>query len=1049
LYNAFPDRPQDVKDLIEDGQYDRALYVLEETCGRSNVRSKVPGFLEIPPDADLSTHAALLSLAKNKDGAFRLVTTNFDLAFDRGTEKPSIDCAPKLPIPKKERWNSLVYLHGRLDPSDPECTNLVLSSADFGLAYLTEQWASRFVTELFRRFMVLFIGYSVDDPVMRYMMDAFAADRAIGETVSRAFALTGAKRENFDITRREWRNKSIEPILYEIENGSHQALHATLKHWADRHRHGLQGKDAIILENHQRPKVPSAARLVCWALRDDTGHPARVFATLEPPPPFEWLEILEKDGLLAIQRPLASESTDRLSVASTGPLNLDLHPVTIHLIDWVSKYINDERLVRWVVDRGAYLHPRTRLAVRDHLRQVHGPAGMEKFWRIVTSAEFSRSFVSNLLDYHLFESLNRGQWSPDIRAEVLDWLTPVLRIAPAWPSFGEEIRSQDRLSTFVRGEVKLRGQDEFDLLHEAIQSSPVREKILAELADDLTSQLKKACDLLALVEQAGEEFDSSYITRPSIDDHPQNTRLHSWTDLIPLLRGSFLVTARSVPAVARSLVHRWRTLPFPIFRRFVFYAAAKTDLISTSEALDRLLEPDGRWLWWPFAQREAFQMLETIWPELADPDSARLIRAILNGPKRELFHSDTSDESFGRITRRSVAARLEALARTARPLPSDAVAALEKVRIPEASTGQAADRAHFPSWMQASTGDPTLGMVDPQADLRLMGDQEARAIISTLSSDSPYWASWRALIHEDLNRAISLLVGGDEASWPVVAWQELLKSLPHPFPGKDVWQRICPALIQAKSLTELAEEISFVVREASKVAGEADEVCLFDVWDRIVQPILGRETEASDDVLSQALNAPAGALAECIVNRLGVRNPSRSSDIPASVWTRLETLARARGGGPTVAQTILASQMSRFFSLDRTWVKENLIPLLDWKLNPNAAALWKGFFWQFSVPADLWPLIKTNFILSLKNSSELGDVVEIAASWFTAICIEQPTWIETEPATEVLKSLPPNGRAAAARVLFQKMEGAELAQIRCGGSASARGSKIPGQGISH
>jgi hypothetical protein len=315
-------------------------------------------------------------------------------------------------------------------------------------------------------------------------------------------------------------------------------------------------------------------------------------------------------------------------------------------------------------------------------------------------------------------------------------------------------------------------------------------------------------------------------------------------------------------------------------------------------------------------------------------------------------------------------------------------------------------------------------MVHPEADLRTMGDQEARAIIPTLSSDSPYWASWYALIHEDLNRAISLLVDGDEASWPVTAWQELLKVLPHPFRGKDIWRRICAALVQAKDLTELAGEISFLVREASKVAEEADEACLFDVWDRIVQPILGRETEVSDDVLFQALNAPAGALAECIVNRLALRNPNRSGDVPTSIWTRLETLAKSRGGSPTVAHTILASQMSRFFALDRDWVRENLIPLIDWKLNPNAAAVWKGFLWQFSVPADLWPLIKTNFILSLKNSSELGDAIETAASWFTAICIEQPTWIETEPAAEVLKSLPPNGRAAAARVLWQKMEGA-------------------------
>ena len=50
--------------------------------------------------------------------------------------------APLLPVPKS-RWSGLVYLHGLL-PMYPEGENLnhlILSSGDFGLAYLTERWA--------------------------------------------------------------------------------------------------------------------------------------------------------------------------------------------------------------------------------------------------------------------------------------------------------------------------------------------------------------------------------------------------------------------------------------------------------------------------------------------------------------------------------------------------------------------------------------------------------------------------------------------------------------------------------------------------------------------------------------------------------------------------------------------------------------------------------------------------------------------------------------------------------------------------------------------
>ena len=54
--------------------------------------------------------------------------------------------------------------------------------ATLALAYLTERWAARFVGELFRNYVVCFVGYSINDPVMRYMMDALAADRMLGES---------------------------------------------------------------------------------------------------------------------------------------------------------------------------------------------------------------------------------------------------------------------------------------------------------------------------------------------------------------------------------------------------------------------------------------------------------------------------------------------------------------------------------------------------------------------------------------------------------------------------------------------------------------------------------------------------------------------------------------------------------------------------------------------------------------------------------------------------------------------------------------------------
>jgi SIR2-like domain len=82
-----------------------------------------------------------------------------------------------------------VHLHGRIGEHDPDHRDLVLTTRDFGNAYLRHGWAARFVVEMFREFTVLFIGYSLSDPVMRYLMDVFATESGEGRQFRAAFAL--------------------------------------------------------------------------------------------------------------------------------------------------------------------------------------------------------------------------------------------------------------------------------------------------------------------------------------------------------------------------------------------------------------------------------------------------------------------------------------------------------------------------------------------------------------------------------------------------------------------------------------------------------------------------------------------------------------------------------------------------------------------------------------------------------------------------------------------------------------------------------------------
>jgi len=292
---------------IEAGRYDTAIGLLEARIndGRQTVRRAVANILTPildAPDAK-TTHDALLTLARRRDGRTRLITTNFDRLFEtviaeQGLSVPRFQ-APLLPVPKS-RWSGLVYLHGLL-PENIEVSSdlerLVLSSGDFGLAYLIERWASRFVSELFRASTVCFVGYSINDPVLRYMTDALAADRLLGESPPEMYAFGGFAEHQAQARSDEWKAKNVTPILYP-EGTDHAAFHETIRAWSRTYRDGVNGKEQIVVDYAlARPQTSTVednfVGRMLWALSDREGLPAKRFAgnpELDPAPSLDWLE---------------------------------------------------------------------------------------------------------------------------------------------------------------------------------------------------------------------------------------------------------------------------------------------------------------------------------------------------------------------------------------------------------------------------------------------------------------------------------------------------------------------------------------------------------------------------------------------------------------------------------------------------------------------------------------------------------------------------------------------------------------------------------------
>lgn len=174
-----------------------------------------------------SYHKDLIQISQGRTGTPRIVTTNFDLLFEHAARELGVPLlvhtAPALPLGND--FSGLVHLHGTIDPASGQ--RMVVTDTDFGQAYITEGWATQFLTRMFERYVTLFVGYSADDTVMRYLARALPAD---GKT---RFAFMEA--EQADTMGVRWNRLGATPIAYPSPvEARHVSLKLFVENWRNR-----------------------------------------------------------------------------------------------------------------------------------------------------------------------------------------------------------------------------------------------------------------------------------------------------------------------------------------------------------------------------------------------------------------------------------------------------------------------------------------------------------------------------------------------------------------------------------------------------------------------------------------------------------------------------------------------------------------------------------------------------------------------------------------------------------------------------------------------
>lgn len=948
------------KDAYDKSEYDRTLRALEKRLRRpgtvgSPVRVACANQLRVPINVELSAHASVLTLSQDRDGRSRVLTTNFDTLFERALAErrlPVLSEAGKaLPKPGGPRDFGIHHLHGCL--ADAELglaeTDLILTSADFGDAYLRDGWASRYIEDRMRTTTMVLVGYRAEDAALRLLLESLDVDRERFPDLNKIYALERSS----DGSAAQWRAKGVIPI----EFATHDELYAMLAEWA---KYAIQPADfererirTILAKPPQDASELEKSQLKFCLGRGD-AHASLVANN----PSLSWLSVLTElklvkfdDRWLAtwIERNLDAPAAVTQIVESLGLFG----PETAELLEY--------RLNRHPTPLPGYLRLSWTLIIR-HMRNVkHGLA--MRGW------------------YDLLPRLNQADRSADMVERLTGLLRPRVEIAKRIFSHENSPDAPQNPSDLMSIGYE---PDEDIQIDEVIQAwssdTPVLadEQLLQSLTHVLDATLNDAIEI-------GVESNTGYGTTdgdvPSVADHPQNAYRKGFLPIVRVVAEVWSRLAGKDIARARLFVPRWIASPHRLNHRLAMFACTNNAI--GADLAGHVLQglPAGE-LFLTGGTVEVYRLLRSRWVELGAEIRDELEMRLRNGPPASWFREGSD------IARYQDRRRYDLIGNLIRDgiQFSDATrAAFEEIgaRWPQWGLRPAA-QAGFNSWSESGSGDE--GNVD-----QLHGVSDLELVATALRLDAEgrlgEGQTWRLLCQTDPDRALrGLEAEAAVNSWRPNAWQQLLWS------QKVFADAGASARIAQRLLAWPDANFSTIAKQASSWLEKPEALALKEpvwaLWDRIfaaIEPADDSEEEVPLRLLDQSMNVPIGRLTEVLLKKLPTSE--NEPEFAANIRPRLEAAVQMPARNGLLARVRVAVEVTTLFDRAPTWTAANIIPKFDWA-SPDAAAAWcaRRFSRYIGTP-ELFAITKAPLLQLFGKADMPEEVINAYVEWLPAILI--------------------------------------------------------------
>ena len=1022
---------------------DQIFNLLHQEYGKDEVNALVTERLSVPPTADEvgREHGLIRRISSNQAGAPQIVTTNFDLLFEVGAIAGEMTCHVPPAFPDLDFGTTIegiTYLHGRLADVGAAHHPYVLSSADFGRAYLAEGWATNFIRSLLGRYTVVLLGYQAEDPPIKYLLQGLNHDGQFDH--ARLYAFDRGMPEEIEA---KWRDRGVTAIAYT----EHADLWQTMEAWADRADDPRRWRASVVASSQEDPKglMPHQRGQVAHVLRSVPG--AKLFAEAEPVPHPEWICVLDANVRSAKQSSGYGQDAETFDPKLAYGLDDDLEnqsdedrrqgvsndnllawragdndphefhrlsgrpadgfeaiPVRLgHLINWISRSI-DSPVVAWWAIRQNGLHPRL-------LQQSE--------WRIRKSPDLPNRarHIWNLILEHHRDPRNR-QWDGDWyelkqRIAAEGWTASVLRDFRRVSSPRVDIRPPLGLGGSKPpktnwNDVRLGdlGQFEVKLLERHNEKLEVPNAALLQVFSVLESQLTIAAGMLADIETNYFPTPTCYPDRELDGTDHAAEAAEIMTPFIQL----FDRIARLQPRLAGIHATTWPETDGFFFRKLKLYAFANSNVFDASHVAEAILSFDQDTFWDLNVVREFLFLLVDRWKEFSQEHRHQIVERILDGPDQR---PHWSDEEYPNIRDERAARYCRYLELRDCALQVSQQTRLSTIieRIPRWNDGWATSivagsGVHVGSIDIDETPDVVLDL--PVNEIVVRAKEDLKRDFDSFTDRRPF----TGLVKVNPRKALSALsVAGKGGEYPQALWSSMITDLPD-----DISPRLRRVFLHRllrlphNVIVELRYTLGRWLERKFVSVLEFDDTLGWAVFDHIVDEIVSGGTgavesgrgdihigseivERSRRTFGHAINGPLGMCTKALFHAVPGDNQTEGSLIPDYIKARVERLFAAPGEGSDHAVSIAMSKLNWLMCVDPSWAQERLIPILAFD-HPDAEPAWNGFFHSGRVPwpplAEVIKPLLTSLFPWIYGYSWDRDPSDVAAHWLGFMRIFHP-----------------------------------------------------------